>query len=132
MLNQKIIDSIQSQLTKERFLFWYDTEKEYLECISSLALEGVRLVMTDNSAALAIKLEIAQSDASTRFLFYSNNPEPERKFDWLLSYRLKGKSFSADATQIQLDELGLGALAKAIFTRKLAPIVFSFQADRRL
>lgn len=120
MLNQKIIDSIKSQFTKERFLFWYDTEKEYLECISSLALEGVRLVMTDTSAALAIKLEIAQSEASTRFLFYSNNPEPERKFDWLLSYRLKGKSFSADATQIQLDELGLSSHTLRPYLKKRA------------
>lgn len=109
MLNQKIIDSIKSQFTKERFLFWYDTEGQYLECIPQLAIDGVRLVMSDEAPAIAIKLEIAQSDTSTRFLFYSNKPEPERKFDWLLSYRLKGKSFSADATQIQLDELGLSS-----------------------
>lgn len=109
MLNPKILEAIESQFTKERFLFWYDTEGEYLECISQVAIDGVRLVMSDTVPALEIKLEVAQSDSSTRFLFYSNRPEPERKLDWLLSYRLKGKSFSADSTQIQLDELGLSS-----------------------
>lgn len=66
MLNQKIIDAIKSQFTKERFLFWDDTEGQYLECIPQLAIDGVRLVMSDEAPALA--KQVRDSDFETRKL----------------------------------------------------------------
>lgn len=107
MLNPKITEAIESQFTKERFLFWYDTDQEYLSCINDSVILNVKLLMVDEIPALAIKLEIAQSNSQQKFLFYSSKEQPDLKNDWLLSYRLKGKTFSADQTQILMDELGL-------------------------
>lgn len=109
MLNPKITEAIQSQLTKERFLFWYDTDKEYVACVKELTIVNTKILMVDEVPALAIKLEIAESEQHQKFLFYTTKQQPEAKSDWLLSYRLKGKTFSADQTQILMDELGLSA-----------------------
>lgn len=111
MINPKITEKIESQLTKERFLFWYDTDQEYQSCIKDLSIPNVTVFCTDEEPALRIKLEIAQADSSQKFLFYSIKEQPDARHDWLLSYRLKGKSFSADATLILLDELGLASHA---------------------
>lgn len=107
MINPKIIEAIESQFTKERFLFWYDTDKDYLSCIHTLSIVNAKILLADELPALSIKLEIAQSNPTQKFLLYSASPQPNPQNDWLLSYRLKGKSFSADSTQILLDELGL-------------------------
>lgn len=107
MLNPKVVDAIESQFTKERFLFWYDTDQEYVACVGDLVISKAKLLLVDDLPALAIKLEIAQADNQQKFLFYSTEGQPEPKHDWLLSYRLKGKTFSADQTQILMDELGL-------------------------
>jgi len=109
MLNPKIIEKIESQLNKERFLFWYDEDEEHLACIKELSFTHAVVLLVEEMPALQVKLEIAKADISQKFLFYSTKPEPEPQNDWLLAYRLKGKSFSADSTQILLDELGLNA-----------------------
>ena len=109
MLNPKITEAIESQFTKERFLFWYDTDQEYVACVSDSVIPNAKLILVDDLPSLAIKLEIAQADAQIKFLFYSTKEQPEPKHDWLLSYRLKGKTFSADQTQILMDELGLAS-----------------------
>ena len=107
MINPKILEAIESQLTKERFLFWYDTDVEYQDCIRELAVNHAEVIFVDETPALSIKLMVAESAYTQKFLFYSTQPEPEPQHNWLLSYRLKGKSFSADSTQMLLDELGL-------------------------
>lgn len=109
MLNPKILEAIKSQFTQERFLFWYDTEQEYLDCIKDFKLSNVVVMLVEEVPALQMKMEIAQAELSTKFLFYSTKAQPEPQQDWLLAYRLKGKSFSADSTQILMDELGLSA-----------------------
>lgn len=107
MLNPKIVEAIESQFTKERFLFWHDTDQEYVACVGDLFIPKAKLLLVDDLPALAIKLEIARADSQQKFLFFSIKEQPEPKHDWLLSYRLKGKTFSADQTQILMDELGL-------------------------
>jgi len=109
MLNPKITEAIASQFNQERFLFWCDTEQAYLQCVQALTIANVKLMMTDELPALAIKLEIAQADPQQKFLFYSTKEQPNQKYDWLLSYRLKGKTFSADQTQLLMDDLGLAS-----------------------
>ena len=109
MINPKIIEAIESKFNKERFLFWYDTDKDYSNDIKELSITNAKILLIDELPSLNIKLEIAQSDLSQKFLFYSAMPQPEPQNDWLLSYRLKGKSFSADSTQILLDDLGLAS-----------------------
>lgn len=107
MINPKITEAIESQFTKERFVFWYDTDQEYSSGIKDLTVPNAKVIFIDEVPSLSVKLEIAQADSNQKFLFYSTKPQPDHKHDWLLAYRLKGKSFSADATQILLDELGL-------------------------
>ena len=109
MLNPKITEAIESNLTKERFLFWYDIDQEYISCVKDLVIPNTQLILADEMPALAIKLEIAKANNQQKFLFYSTKDQPEARQDWLLSYRLKGKTFSADQTQILMDELGLSS-----------------------
>jgi len=109
MINPKITEAIESQFTKERFIFWCDTDAEYDDCINDLSMHQIKIINIDKVPALSIKIEIADSDFEQKFLFYSTKPEPSPIGDWLLAYRLKGKSFSADSTQILLDELGLSS-----------------------
>ena len=65
---------------------------------------------------LAIKRRLEQP-STTRFLIYSNQPEPDAANDWLLDVRLRSKPFRADQTTLLIEDLGLTSLTLAEYIR---------------
>ena len=92
-----------------RIVFWHDPEREFVNSLPFVMLEGVSVLRLDQVGGLEAKLRLEQ-DTSSRFLVYSPAEEPEFEDDWLLDVRLYSRSFRADRASIILDQLGLASL----------------------
>lgn len=90
-----------------RIVFWNDPEREFVNTLPFIMLDGVNVLRLDQVGGLEAKLRLEQDDPSERFLVYSPAEEPEFEDDWLLDVRLYSRSFRADRASIILDELGL-------------------------
>lgn len=108
MDTNKLNDALERLFTEdnERIVFWNDPEREFMNTLPFILLEGVETVRLDQSGAFETKLRI-EDDANSRFLIYSPNEEPDFEDDWLLDIRLYSRSFRADRASILLDQLGL-------------------------
>ncbi|MDO9179512.1 MAG: BREX-1 system phosphatase PglZ type A [Agitococcus sp.] len=120
----KIIDTLNHLFTGSRFVFWHDDDSQFADVIDSLDEPNIRVIQTDTSSSLQLKIDIEQSDPTSKWLFYSQHPVPVADQDWLLDIRMRSKPFFADETSMQLEELGLHTLslrshlkAKAQFLR---------------
>ena len=92
---------------KARIVFWNDPEREFLNTLPFVLLEGVNILRLDEIGALEAKIRIERDDPHGKFLLYSPTEEPDYEDDWLLDIRLYSRSFRADRASIILDELGL-------------------------
>ncbi|MBM9521218.1 BREX-1 system phosphatase PglZ type A [Desulforhopalus vacuolatus] len=106
---KQITDSLNKIYQEEntRIVFWYDTDGEFEEIISSLELEDVSLVRLDKTASLELKIRLEMEDTENRYLLYSPCPEPAHKENWLLDIQLYSHLFHADKASLILNDLGL-------------------------
>ncbi len=116
-IDPRMTQALDAAFAQHRSVFWHDLDAEFASTVERLAQVGqFRLVRVDQTPALQTKLDVETALAAgedTRWLFYSNQPEPEPAHDWLLDIRLRSKAFRADGTSILLDELGLSSLTLA-------------------
>ena len=103
---QRLIDGLSAQFATHAVVFWHDHDGEFSAIVSGLNVDGVQLVLLDETPALEVKLDIERAPGQ-RWLLYSTQPEPEPTQDWLLDVRMRSKSFRADSTSILLEDLGL-------------------------
>ncbi len=90
-----------------RIVFWNDPEREFLNVLPFLLLDGVTTLRLDQEAALGVKIRLERDDPAGKYLLYSPSEEPDYENDWLLDIRLYSRSFRADRASILLDQLGL-------------------------
>lgn len=90
-----------------RIVFWNDPEREFLNVLPFLLLEGVTTVRLDQEPALGVKIRLEREDPAGKYLLYSPTEEPDYEADWLLDVRLYSRGFRADRASILLDGLGL-------------------------
>lgn len=111
MDTRQITDALNRAFNDEghRLVFWNDPEREFEDVLSSLALDGVRVLRLDELGALEVKIHVEREDSEGRYLLYSPAEEPDYEDDWLLDIRLYSRAFRADRASIILDELGLDA-----------------------
>src|SRR5207245_3607944 len=91
----------------DRIVFWNDPEREFLNVLPFLLLDGVTTLRLDQEPALGVKIRLERDDPAGKYLLYSPAEEPDYETDWLLDIRLYSRSFRADRASILLDELGL-------------------------
>lgn len=90
-----------------RIVFWNDPEREFLNVLPFLLLDGVTTLRLDQEPALGVKIRLEREDPAGKYLLYAPTEEPDLEADWLLDVRLYSRSFRADRASIQLDGLGL-------------------------
>lgn len=95
------------QEEKHRVIFWYDTDAEFQDIISSLDLAGVNIIFIEDEGALALKIKLEFEDPEGQYLIYAPYAEPVPEDDWLLDIKLYSYTFHADRASIILNELGL-------------------------
>ena len=111
MIESKILTALKTLFESQRFVFWHDEDAHFFEVIAELADTDIRVIQTDNTPSLKLKIDIEQSDPTSKWLFYSQRPVPVADQDWLLDIRMRSKPFFADETSMQLEELGLHTLS---------------------
>lgn len=91
----------------QRIVFWNDPDREFLDALPSIAIDGVNPVRLDEVGALEVKIRMERKEPEAKFLLYSPAEEPDFEDDWLLDIRLFSRSFRADRASILLQDLGL-------------------------
>jgi uncharacterized protein (TIGR02687 family) len=128
---QRIADSLNNLFVSHPIVFWHDAEGEFSSAVENLSLDNVSLIRLEQTPALQIKIDI-ERHPDQRWLFYSPNPEPDPKVDWLLDIRLRSKSFKADSTSILLDDLGLASQTLRSYLKERAKFLRSKDRVERL
>jgi hypothetical protein len=54
-----------------RIVFWNDPEREFLNVLPFLPLEGVTIVRLDREPALGVKIRLERYDPTGKYLLYS-------------------------------------------------------------
>jgi uncharacterized protein (TIGR02687 family) len=91
----------------QRIVFWNDPDREFLDALPTIVVDGVTPVRLDQVGALEVKIRVERTEPTTKFLLYSPAEEPDFEDDWLLDIRLYSRSFRADRASILLQDLGL-------------------------
>jgi len=91
----------------QRIVFWNDPDREFLNTLPFLELDGVTTLRLDEVGALEAKIRLEREEPNGKFLLYAPTEEPDYEDDWLLDIRLYSRSFRADKASILLQELGL-------------------------
>jgi uncharacterized protein (TIGR02687 family) len=91
----------------QRVVFWNDPDREFMNTVPFISLDGVTTLRLDEVGALEAKLRMERVDPHGKFLLYAPTEEPDYEGDWLLDIRLYSRSFRADKASILLQELGL-------------------------
>jgi uncharacterized protein (TIGR02687 family) len=91
----------------QRIVFWNDPDREFLEALPTIVVDGVTPLRLDQVGALEVKIRVEREEPTTKFLLYSPAEEPDFEDDWLLDIRLYSRSFRADRASILLQDLGL-------------------------
>ena len=91
----------------QRIVFWNDPDREFLNTLPFLELDGVTTLRLDEVGALEAKIRLEREEPNGKFLLYAPTEEPDYEADWLLDIRLYSRSFRADKASILLQELGL-------------------------
>src|SRR6516225_2703092 len=70
-----------------RIVFWNDPEREFLNILPFLLLDGVTIIRLEQEAALGVKIRLEREDPAGKYLLYSPAEEPDYEGDWLLDVR---------------------------------------------
>jgi uncharacterized protein (TIGR02687 family) len=91
----------------QRIVFWNDPDREFMNTVPFVSLDGVTILRLDEAGSLGAKLRMEREEPDGKFLLYAPTEEPDYQDDWLLDIRLYSRSFRADKASILLQELGL-------------------------
>lgn len=104
----RIRDSLMALRAKpHRLIWWSDPEMQFAGLIDDLQLEDVTVLRRSQVPALALKRRVELIEPGQAFVIYDDGPAPEPTRDWLLDIRRYAAPFSADATSMLVQDLGL-------------------------
>ncbi len=104
----EITSELRRILSRERIVFWYDPDQDFLDDWSQLDIDDdVNVMDLGSIASLEMKVQIELEDPQGRYVFYSAAEAPPFADDWLRDVRLYGHTFRADYASMVLSEMGL-------------------------
>lgn len=101
---------------KRKIVFWEDREKEFIEEIAQIQLEGVKVVTLTEHNQFYTKHLLEEQDPNTSYLIYTNL-ELETEDNWLLDTVLYSKTFYADRISFILCELQIDPSLRTVVKR---------------
>ncbi len=109
---QQISQGLLAKFEQCRLVFWQDSNNEFLEMLSGLALHDdagnkIEIIRLDEQSHFQVKTQIELLEPETFFLLYSNSAPNHAARDWLYDIRLYAQSFCADSSSMILAELGM-------------------------
>lgn len=108
LTTDKIIAKLNSYFTDNQYVFWYDDKQEFKDIIDSIAqrLSSVKLYKAQANQQFKSKIDLL-NDSEHKYLIYAPYKRPAIQENYLTDMEHYSKLFTADATQIILEELQL-------------------------
>ena len=108
LTTDKIIAKLNSYFTDNQYVFWYDDKQEFKDIIDSIAqrLSSVKLYKAQANQQFKSKIDLL-NDSEHKYLIYAPYKRPVIQENYLTDMEHYSKLFTADATQIILEELQL-------------------------
>ena len=109
LTTDKIISELESYFEdKYQYVFWYDDKAQFKDIIDQIAsnLNEVRLYKAQANQQFKTKIDLL-SDSQHKYLIYAPYERPKIQENYLTDLEHYSKLFTADATQIILEELNL-------------------------
>lgn len=108
LTTDKIIAKLNSYFTDNQYVFWYDDKQEFKDIIDSIAqsLSSVKLYKAQANQQFKSKIDLL-NDSEHKYLIYAPYKRPAIQENYLTDMAHYSKLFTADATQIILEELQL-------------------------
>lgn len=99
-----------------KIVFWMDTDKEFIEEIDQLKLNGVKVRTLLDSNQFYIKYLLEEEDPTSSYLIYTNL-DLSVEDNWLADTVLYSKTFYADRISLILNELNIDTSLRAVIKR---------------
>lgn len=108
LTTEKIIEQINNYFAKGyQYVVWYDSKQEFIDIINEISSQiTARLYVAQEKQQFKTKYDLLQ-DADNSYLIYAPYARPQIQLNYLTDIEHYSKLFTADATHIILEELGL-------------------------
>ena len=108
LTTEKIIKQINNYFAEGyQYVIWYDSKQEFIDIINEISSQiTVKLYIAQEKQQFKTKYDLLQ-DADTPYLIYAPYTRPTIQLNYLTDIEHYSKLFTADATHIILEELGL-------------------------
>jgi uncharacterized protein (TIGR02687 family) len=106
--NQPLLDGEQRKI-----VFWVDKEKEFLEEITHLTIDKVKIHTLTEKNNFYSKYLLEEEDPTSHYLVYTNDDLSVEE-NWLIDTVYYSKTFYADKISLLLEDLGIDASLRAV------------------
>ncbi|MBW8351813.1 BREX-1 system phosphatase PglZ type A [Bacillus sp. IITD106] len=101
---------------QRKIVFWVDKDKEFIEEIGQLALDGVKVQTLSENNQFYMKHLLEEEDPTSSYLIYTNL-ELSSEDNWLTDTVLYSKTFYADRISLILSELQIDPSLRAVIKK---------------
>jgi len=109
-VQKKLEESFQQKIPRggnRSIIFWYDEEKEFVEDIPKLELQGGKVLILEDNNAFSIKYTLEKEDPTSNYLIYSPMAKPSNRDNWLMDILKYSSEFFTDKASLIMRELGV-------------------------
>lgn len=110
----KIRQGLDSLFQEHRIILWYDESGSFKDEFDSIDLDVKKIELNNNE--FGIKVKILYEDTTSKYLIYSNKPEPMMEDNWLLDIEFSFHKFNADPISMIVSDLELDITKKAFIS----------------
>lgn len=101
---------------QRKIVFWVDKDKEFIEEVGQLALDGVKVLTLSENNQFYMKYLLEEEDPTSSYLIYTNL-ELSSEDNWLTDTVLYSKTFFADRISLILSELQIYPSLRAVIKK---------------
>lgn len=101
---------------QRKIVFWVDKDKEFIEEIDQLTIDGVKIHTLTDHNQFYTKYLLEEEDPTSSYLIYTNL-ELEGEDNWLMDTVLYSKTFYADRVSLILSELNIDPSLQAVIKK---------------
>ena len=113
---QAIFDESLKDGEQRKIVFWMDTDKEFVEEIEQLTIDGVMVRTLSERNQFYMKHLLEEEDPTSSYLIYTNL-ELSVEDNWLADTVLYSKTFYADRISLILNELNIDSSLRAVIKK---------------
>lgn len=90
-----------------RIIFWHDPDREFVDAVDELNIEGVKLLKLTGTNNFYAKMLLSETDTESNYLVYNPISYKDFRDNWLLDIECYSEEFRADLLSMRMSELGI-------------------------